>query len=177
MSSPLIPRHPVVILAHGLGSRLAAVARGLHKTTEAVGGRPLLWWLLYEIEAAGLTGHTVLSLRQDDPAVRPVLASFPWPVEVRFRQPGGYLPDVYRISREYGPRFTVVEADTITLPGMLRTFLLSAEQIGGEADLCVGVAPVAANPGRRAHRTRVDRRHELDRPAHRAGAAGRLALA
>ncbi len=139
-------RHPVIVLAHGSGSRLATVASGTHKTIEEVFGRPVLWWLLREVEATGMTGPTIISLRQEDPAVRAVAATCAPGAEIRFRLPTGYLPDVYAYSREYGPRFTVIEADTVTHPGSLRNFLLLAERIGADADLCVGVGPATANP-------------------------------
>jgi choline kinase len=139
-------RAPVVILAHGWGSRLARVAGGPHKTTERVLGRPVLAWLLEEIAATGLAGATVVTVRTDDPDVAGAVAASPLQVQVQHRQPRGYLPDVYDLSRTCGRRFTVVEGDTVPYPGMLRNFVLLAEQLGPAADLCVGVGPRSANP-------------------------------
>lgn len=140
------PRCPVVVVAHGLGSRLASVATGIHKTSEIVHGRPLLWWLLTDILGAGLTGPTIVTVRGDDPVLSAVVDGFGTRVQTQVLQPAGYLRDVYVLSRRYGPRFTVIEADTITYPGTLRNFLRLAEDLGHAYDLCVGVAPTAANP-------------------------------
>jgi dTDP-glucose pyrophosphorylase len=144
--TPLVPRRPVVVLAHGHGSRLAAVASGVHKTTEPVHGRAVLAWLLAEIRDSGTDGRTIVTVRTDDPELRAVVADSGLDVEVQVRQPGGYLRDVYDLSRTCTPRFTVVEADTLTYPGSLRNFLLLAERYGPMVDLCVGVGPASANP-------------------------------
>jgi GTP:adenosylcobinamide-phosphate guanylyltransferase len=141
---PLSLRDPVVILSRGHGSRLAPVATGRHKTTEPVLGRPILQWILSEL-ATLRTPLLAIHLRDDDPDVRRITATHPQPVQITTGQPRGYLIDVNQCTT-YGPRFHLIEADTITYPGSLRNFLLLADQLGDLADLCVGVAPATANP-------------------------------
>jgi GTP:adenosylcobinamide-phosphate guanylyltransferase len=139
-------RPPVVILAHGLGTRLSRAASGVHKTTEQVHRRPVLDWLLREVACTGLLGRTIVTVREDDPGVRDVVAAWGFDVEIQRRCPQGYLRDVYAMSRICGRRFTVVEADTVAYPGSLRNFLILAERLSAVADLCVGVGPASSNP-------------------------------
>ncbi|GAB3090264.1 hypothetical protein [Micromonospora schwarzwaldensis] len=136
--------HPVVILARGLGTRLQHVARGKHKTIEMVGDRPILGWILQELQAVR-PSQLYLHLREPDAEAAALAARHIQPVEVSIGPPTGYLPDVVDCAR-YGDRFTVIEADTITHPGALRNFLLLADQLGAHAELCMGVAPHSANP-------------------------------
>ncbi len=136
--------HPVIILARGLGSRLRPVASGLHKTLERVGDRPILEWILSELQTV-CPPQIYLHLREPDPEAEQLAAAHPQPIEVSTGQPTGYLPDVVDCAR-YGDRFTVIEADTITYPGSLANFLILADQMGVSRDLCMGIAPAAANP-------------------------------
>lgn len=137
-------QHPVIILARGLGTRLATVARGTHKTMEYVGDTVILGWLLRELAAVTPT-RIYLHLREPDSGAAALAAAHRQPVEISVGPPTGYLPDVVDCAR-YGERFSVIEADTITHPGSLRNFLILADRIGSDADLCMGVAPAAANP-------------------------------
>jgi molybdopterin-guanine dinucleotide biosynthesis protein A len=166
-------RHPVIILSRGHGSRLAAVARGRHKTTEKVGGRPILAWILHELR--GLNAPSlVLHLREHDPEAARITATHPQPVLIDTGRPRGYLLDVHACAG-YGERFTVLEADTVCYPGSLRNFLILAETLGDHHDLCVGVAPVAAN--RNGPALVVDRAGLVTAMSWQAAATGLVPLA
>ena len=143
-ASRFVVQHPVIILARGLGSRLAAVASGRHKTMERVGPYTILGWILHEL-AVVTPPRLYLHLREPDPDAVAVARAHPQGVTINVGPPRGYLPDVVDCAR-YAERFTVVEADTITHPGSLRNFLLLADRIGDQVDLCMGIAPDAANP-------------------------------
>lgn len=136
--------HPVVILARGLGTRLAPAATGRHKTVQRVGTRTILATILEEM-AAVRPSRLCLHLREPDPEAAAVAAAHPQQVEISVGPPRGYLPDVLDCAR-YGERFSVIEADTIVYPGSLRNFLILADRLGTDADLCMGVAPRHANP-------------------------------
>jgi GTP:adenosylcobinamide-phosphate guanylyltransferase len=144
MPSPFPIHHPVIILARGYGTRLAPVASGLHKTIEHVGDRSILACILAELRAVTVSGLH-LHLREPDPQAAAVAAAHTQPVQISVGPPTGYLPDVVDCAR-HGDRFTVIEADTITYPGSLTNFLLVADRLGDDVDLCMGVAPAAANP-------------------------------
>lgn len=145
MARPLTQlHHPVVVLARGFGSRLQAVATGRHKTMEHVGDTPILARILHELRPVEPT-ELYLHMREPDPDAAAVAAGHTQAVHISVGPPTGYLPDVVDCAR-YGDRFTVVEADTITHPGSLANFLILADHIGADADLCMGIAPVAANP-------------------------------
>ncbi|NUT32138.1 MAG: hypothetical protein HOV79_03585 [Hamadaea sp.] len=134
----------MIILARGLGTRLRPVASGAHKTLEEVGGHPILSWILRELSTVTPT-RIYLHLREPDADAARLAAAHMQPVEISVGPPTGYLPDVVDCAR-YGDRFTVVEADTVTHPGSLRNFLILADRIGASLDLCMGIAPAAANP-------------------------------
>lgn len=141
---PTALRHPVIILARGYGSRLQPVARGPHKTLEHVGEHTILGWILRDLRSV-IPTRIYLHLREPDPEAARIAGHHSQLVEVSIGPPTGYLPDVVDCAR-YGDRFTVVEADTITHPGSLRNFLILADQLGADLDLCMGIAPAAANP-------------------------------
>lgn len=136
--------HPVIILARGLGSRLRSVAQGPHKTLEQVGEHSILGWILRELRPVVPT-QIYLHLREPDPEAAALAAGHPQWVEVSVGPPTGYLPDVVDCVR-YGDRFSVIEADTVTHPGSLRNFLIIADRLGADLDLCMGIAPHTANP-------------------------------
>ncbi|WBB97762.1 hypothetical protein O7543_15400 [Solwaraspora sp. WMMA2080] len=140
----MVVDHPVIILARGFGTRLQAVARGKHKTIEMVGDRPILGWILQELQSVRPT-RLYLHLREPDAKAAALACRHLQPVEISIGPPTGYLPDVVDCAR-YGERFSVIEADTITHPGALRNFLILADRLGPHADLCMGVAPASANP-------------------------------
>lgn len=143
MRSPIPLSHPVVILGRGLGTRLAEVSTQRHKTSETVAGRPVLSHILTQLETVRPT-HIYLHLREPDPVAEAAAAAHPQPVTVDVRPPAGYLPDVAACT-QYGPRFTVLEADTLTHPGSLRNLLILADFLGESVDGCVGIAPRLAN--------------------------------
>jgi GTP:adenosylcobinamide-phosphate guanylyltransferase len=144
MPPPAPVHHPVIILARGYGTRLARVARGRHKTLELVGEHTILGRILRELRTITPT-RVYLHLRELDPEAAVLAAGHTQPVHVSVGPPTGYLPDVVDCAR-YGERFTVIEADTVTYPGSLRNFLLLADLYGPHTHLCMGVAPIHANP-------------------------------
>lgn len=139
------PTSAVVVLCKGLGSRLTSVATGTHKTMEVVGGRPLLWWILHEIRAAGGLAATRVVLRDPDPAAESLCASFGGGITVEHSAPTGYLCDVYTATAAHDGEATIVEGDTFLAPGALRTFLLTRDSLPTTYGLAVAVAPPPAS--------------------------------
>jgi GTP:adenosylcobinamide-phosphate guanylyltransferase len=132
----------VAVFAHGLGSRLAPVATRPHKTSESVGGEPILSRLIREVRMARPDARLTVFLRREDDTVNRVLRQFPEvKSDVYYRQPSGYLQDVFHCRERMDDHFSVLEGDAISPSGSIRNFLLLAQRLEREADVLVGVAP------------------------------------
>jgi NDP-sugar pyrophosphorylase family protein len=66
----------LIILAGGLGTRIRSVLGDTPKVLAPVAGRPLLWWLIEPLQAAGFT-RAILALGWQSPAVERVMEMKP----------------------------------------------------------------------------------------------------
>jgi GTP:adenosylcobinamide-phosphate guanylyltransferase len=126
---------PVVIPAHGHGSRMRPVTGGAPKTLTPVGGQPILGRLLAAVRQAGRPA--VVYAQPPGQLIEAYLATLPGPpVTVRYRQPQGYLPDMGAVFAADGDELTVLDADMTVPHADLRAFLSAARDT--DADLLAG---------------------------------------
>jgi molybdopterin-guanine dinucleotide biosynthesis protein A len=127
---------PVVIPAHGHGSRMRPVTGGTPKTLSPVAGQPILGRLL---AATGEAGRPAVVYSQQPRLIEAYLATLPdSPASVRHRYPAGYLPDMAAIFGQDGDELTVLDADMVVPHQELHAFLAMTQDTA--ADLLIGQA-------------------------------------
>ncbi|GAA1383028.1 RpiB/LacA/LacB family sugar-phosphate isomerase [Catellatospora chokoriensis] len=129
---------PVVVLAKGLGSRLAPVAATTHKTMELIAGRPILWWLLRDLAGADALARTSVVLREADAGAAALCREFG--VAVEFSSPTGYLRDVHAVASAAGTAVTVVEGDSFVQPGSVGRFVEFCGRLPADAGFAFATA-------------------------------------
>jgi molybdopterin-guanine dinucleotide biosynthesis protein A len=126
---------PVIIPAHGHGSRMRPVTGGAPKTLTPVNGQPILGRLLAATCQAGRPA--VIYAQKPARRIEEYLAGLPGSQAcVRYRYPAGYLPDMAAIFDQDGDELTVLDGDMVVPHGELRAFL--ATTLDTTADLLVG---------------------------------------
>jgi hypothetical protein len=128
---------PVIIPAHGHGSRMRPVTGCAPKTLTPIAGQPVLGRLL---AAARETGRpAVVYAQQPALLIEEYLATLPGSqVSVKHRYPAGYLPDMAAIFDQDGDELTILDADMVVPHGELRAFLTMTQVTA--TDLLVGQA-------------------------------------
>jgi hypothetical protein len=122
MGNSIVTPVPVVIPAHGHGSRMRPVTGGTPKTLIPVGGQPILGRLLAAVRQAGRPA--VVYAQPPGQLLEADLAAIPGPpVQVRYRKPQGYLPDLAAIFAAEGDELTVLDADMAVPHADLCAFL------------------------------------------------------
>jgi GTP:adenosylcobinamide-phosphate guanylyltransferase len=135
MGDSILTTIPVVIPAHGHGSRMRPVTGGTPKTLTPVGGQPILGRLLAAVRQAGRPA--VVYAQPPGQLIEAYLATLPGPpVTVRYRHPEGYLTDMAAIFAREGRELTVLDADMVVPHADLCAFLAAARDC--EADLLAG---------------------------------------
>lgn len=128
---------PVVIPAHGHGSRMRSVTGGTPKTLTPVAGQPILGRLLAATREAGRPA--LVYAQQPARFIEEYLATLPGSqASMRHRYPAGYLPDMAAIFDQDGDELTVLDADMVVPHGELLAFLAMPRDAAG--DLLVGQA-------------------------------------
>lgn len=128
---------PVIIPAHGHGSRMRPVTGGTPKTLTPIAGQPILGRLLAATREAGRPA--VVYAQQPARLIEDYLATLPGSrASARHRYPAGYLPDMAAIFGQDGDELTVLDADMVVPHGELRAFLAMTRDTAG--DLLVGQA-------------------------------------
>lgn len=135
MGDSIVTSVPVVIPAHGHGSRMRPVTGGAPKTLTPVGGQPILGRLLAAVRQA--SRPAVVYAQPPGQLIEEYLATLPGPLaQVRYRRPQGYLPDMATIFTREGDELTVLDADMAVPHADLLTFLAATRDC--DADLLVG---------------------------------------
>jgi molybdopterin-guanine dinucleotide biosynthesis protein A len=135
MGDSILTTVPVVIPAHGHGSRMRPVTGGTPKTLTPVGGQPILGRLLAAVRQAGRPA--IVYAQPPGQLIEAYLATLPGPpVKVRYRQPQGYLPDMGAVFAREGDELTILDADMTVPHTDLRAFLAAAHDT--DADLFAG---------------------------------------
>lgn len=137
-----------VLLAAGLGTRLAAVTAGRPKILVEVGGRPLLDRQLHYLAAAGVS-EVIVNLHHQAGLVRSALAGRPWPVAVRTsHEPEllGTAGALLAVRDLLDASFVVLYGDVVTdLP--LREVVARHRTSGAVATLCCSRPETVAGKG------------------------------
>jgi molybdopterin-guanine dinucleotide biosynthesis protein A len=135
MGDSILTTVPVVIPAHGHGSRMRPVTGGKPKTLTTVSGQPILGRLLDAVRQAGRPA--VVYAQPPGQLIEAYLATLPGPpVTVRHRHPQGYLTDMAAIFAREGNALTVLDADMVVPHADLCAFLAAARDC--DADLLAG---------------------------------------
>jgi hypothetical protein len=135
MGSSIVTPVPVVIPAHGHGSRMRPVTGGAPKTLTPVGGQPILGRLLAAVRQA--SRPAVVYAQPPGQLIEAYLATLPGPpVRIRYRQPEGSLPDMAAIFGREGDELTVLDADMAVPHADLCAFLAATRDC--DADLLAG---------------------------------------
>jgi NDP-sugar pyrophosphorylase family protein len=111
-ATPLSRPMRAVLLAAGLGTRLAAVSGGRPKILVEVGGRPLLDHQLHYLAAGGVT-EVVVNLHHRAELVRSFLAGRTWPVRVHT----SYEPELLGTAGALVPVRDLLDASFVVLYG------------------------------------------------------------
>lgn len=127
------------IFAAGVGARLGGPARG-PKALTAVAGRPLIDWVLEDLDRAAATDVVVI-INEESIAVRdhvarhPPLAAVRWIVETTPSSMHSFFRIVEDLARDgdAGP-FLVSTVDTIAPPGTFAAFVDGASALLPDAD-------------------------------------------
>jgi molybdopterin-guanine dinucleotide biosynthesis protein A len=139
MGSSFVTPVPVVIPAHGHGSRMRPVTGGAPKTLTPVGGQPILGRLLAAVRQAGRPA--VVYAQPPGQLIEAYLTTLPGPpVQVRHRRPEGALPDTVAIFAAEGDELTILDADMAVPHADLCAFL--AATCDTDADLLAGQSAV-----------------------------------
>jgi GTP:adenosylcobinamide-phosphate guanylyltransferase len=151
---------PVVIPAHGPGTRLTPVTGGVvPKTLVPVAGEPILLRLLRAVRAVEGT-RAIVYTPPSDRLVAACLESHgvPDPPVLGHRKPQGYLADLVAISEAVGDEFTVLDADLVVrhteLTAFLRAAVSTVDFLVGY-DMLVGVSARPPSPDPRSIRVVV----------------------
>lgn len=135
MGDSILTTVPVVIPAHGHGSRMRPVTGGAPKTLTPVGGTPILGRLLAAVRQAARPA--VVYAQPPGQFIEAYLATLPGPpVKLRYRQPRGALPDTAAIFAAEGDELTILDADMTVPHADLCAFLAAARDTS--ADLLAG---------------------------------------
>jgi molybdopterin-guanine dinucleotide biosynthesis protein A len=135
MGDSILTTVPVVIPAHGHGSRMRPVTGGAPKTLTPVGGQPILGRLLAAVRQAGRPA--VVYAQPPGQLIEAYLATLPGPpVQVRHHRPEGALPDTAAIFAAEGDELTILDADMAVPHADLCAFLAATRDT--DADLLVG---------------------------------------
>lgn len=135
MGDSILTTVPVVIPAHGHGSRMRPVSGGAPKTLTPVGGQPILGRLLAAVRQAGRPA--VVYAQPPGQLIEAYLATLPGPpVTVRHRQPQGALPDTVAIFAAEGDELSILDADMTVPHADLCAFLAATRDT--DADLLAG---------------------------------------
>jgi GTP:adenosylcobinamide-phosphate guanylyltransferase len=143
----------VLIPAHGLGTRLRDVTGGRAKTLVEVAGQPVLARLLRAVAGSGR--HAVVSARPGDADVPACVAACGGCVEVRRREPRGYLRDVMDLSRGLSEELTVLDCDLVAPHAELTGFLAGAPR-DTTVSMLFGVSAMPPSADPRSIRVIVD---------------------
>jgi molybdopterin-guanine dinucleotide biosynthesis protein A len=135
MGDSIVTTVPVVIPAHGHGSRMRPVTGGAPKTLTPVGGQPILGRLLAAVRQVGRPA--VVYAQPPGQLIEAYLATLPGPVvPVRYRRPEGALPDTVAIFAAEGDELTILDADMAVPHADLCAFLAATRDT--DADLLAG---------------------------------------
>lgn len=131
----------VYIPASGHGSRIRELTGGTPKTLLKVGDQTILARLLSAASALPNT-HVIISTKPEDAQIEHFLMSnhFSCEIELRKMEPGGYLSDLVRVSKETEyDEFTILNSDLVApLPDLLQ-FLRKVRQWSQDVPLIMGI--------------------------------------
>lgn len=139
---------PVVIPAHGPGSRMRDVTGGAPKTLVEIDGEPILRRLLRAADTIA-DAAVIVYARPDDRKVPDYVEGLNLShVTVRHRPANGYLVDLMEISADVGEEFTVLDSDLMTPHNDLVRFLGSARTVHADKAFVVAVSktPPSSDP-------------------------------
>ena len=141
----------IVIPAHGLGTRLRDVTGGRAKTMMEVAGEPILVRLLRAALAgpAAQAGdvQVVVYAGEADAEVPACAAAHGQGVQVRRREPMGYLNDLMAIARDVGDEFTVLDSDLVAPHAEVASFIAgTACHERASMLFAVSASPPSADP-------------------------------
>jgi len=120
-----IKQHPLIILAKGLGTRMAI---SKPKTLiELSSGQTILSRLLQEACSAKTIDRIVLLVRNDSRELQKELNRSTLPIEVIVEEPQGYFRDLVAAKKKLSlSEFSVVDSDLVVPHGELTYFLSQA---------------------------------------------------
>lgn len=131
-----VKRHPLIILAKGLGTRMAiSKPKTLVKLKS---DQTILARLLQEAALAETIEKVILFVRQDSSELRKVVTESSLPIEVVFEEPEGYFRDLISAKKKFNlNEFSIVDSDLVVPKGEFARFLSQASKT--PAWLTIGV--------------------------------------